>query len=456
MGIRVSIAIVVCKFTRFLLRIFRRGGTALPGKLALGVCPDLLKHLAAGVECIAITGTNGKTTSARMLEQFFIESDIYCITNKSGSNMMRGIAAEFALNATVAGKPRYKQAVIECDEAATIRVFEYLDPKVILITNVFSDQIDRFEDVRAVLEYIKKGVKRSPNAVICINADDSLVSSIADEIPNKIVYFGLDRNVYDNRSDEVSDAPLCIRCNTAYEYDYITYGHLGGFRCPSCGYARKKPDIAVTEITAKEPDSQTVKMSVFGKAYDIKINLPGEYNIYNAAGAIAAALQMGFTVATAKDAMLSFDCGFGRMEKFSLDGIPVRMILAKNAAGCNQVLNYLCNLSGSFLFAICLNDKTADGTDVSWIDHAHFERLLDIGERLRGVFVSGTRADDMARRLVESGIPDRHIKVFKSQGDMLNAVLRQDAPVYIMPTYTAMLEVREIISRKFGVKKFWE
>jgi len=456
MNPRVILAIAACKLMRFALRAMGRGGTALPGKAAVRICPDLLRHLAKDVGCAAITGTNGKTTSARMLEQFFIDSGRSYFSNKSGSNLMQGITAEFALAATATGKPKYSFAIIECDEGASKKVFEFLDPKLVLVTNVFRDQLDRFGDIGTVLECIKTGAKNSPNAIVCLNADDPLTSSIADEIPNKVVYFGVDADLYDNRPGEPSDSPNCVRCNAKYEYDYSTYAHLGGFRCPSCGYARKRPDVAVTGLKSRDSDSQSVRLCAYGETTEMTINLPGMYNVYNAAGAAAAAFELGFSPEAAKRAMMSFECGFGRMEKFDLGGLPVRMILVKNQVGCDQALNYLLSLSGDALLSICLNDRIADGTDISWIEETGFERLLEMGDRLRGVFVSGSRAGDMALRLERAGLPSGQVQVFGDMGQLLGAMLKQGAPVYILPTYTAMMELRALICRRFDVKNYWE
>ena len=453
---RIIIAVVICKLTRFALRMLKRGGTALPGKVAVKICPELLKHLAKDVKCLAITGTNGKTTSARMMEQLFIEAGSSYFSNKSGSNLMQGITAEFAQNASIIGKPKRQYAIIECDEAASKKVFEYLDPAVLLVTNVFSDQSGITGGIRETLENIKTGVRNSPNATVCLNADDPLIYSIADEVTNKVVLFGVEKGVFKDSTDEYSGASLCIRCSVAYKYDYSTYGHLGGFRCPSCGYERKTPDVAVTELITRDADSQTVRVRAFAEAADITISIPGEYNIYNAAGAIAAGREMGFSIETARTAMMNFERGFGRMEKLVLNDLPVRIILIKNPAGGNQVLNYLCGLPGDMLFAICLSDRVADGTDISWIEDVRFEKLLEMGKRLCGVLVSGTRVADMELRLKKAGIPAERMQVFEEYGEMLDAALSQDAPVYIMPTYTAMLELRAEICRRFGIKEYWK
>ena len=456
MKINVFFAVAACKFTRLMLRILKRGGTAMPGKVALRLCPDLLRHLARGVDVIAVTGTNGKTTSSRIIEQVFINSGMGYFSNKSGSNLMQGITTEFAINATLTGKPRNKYAVIECDEAASKKVFEYMSPRVILVTNVFRDQLDRYGEVTHTLENIKVGVKNAPDAIICLNADCSLTVSVADNISNRIVYFGVDTEIYKDRVQELSDATHCIRCHAEYEYKYVTYGHLGGFYCPSCGYKRPDTQVAATRLLSQDADSSSVALRAFNETRNLTINLPGGYNIYNAVGSVAAAIQMGFSLDAAIEAAGSFECGFGRMEKFVLDGVPVRMILVKNPAGCNQVLNFLTNIDGDSLFVVCLNDKIADGTDISWIWDVDFEKLANMDSRLSGVLVSGIRADDMAVRIKYADIGDGKTSVIKDYGELIKTITSQDKPVFIMPTYTAMLDLREQISKDYDYKEFWQ
>ena len=456
MKIKIFFAILACKLTKQALRILKRGGTALPGKVALGICPNLLKHLAKDVRCAVITGTNGKTTSARMLEQFYKDSAMSYITNKSGSNLLRGIAAEFALNATLKGKPKRENAIIEFDEAASKKVFEQMNPAVVLVTNVFSDQLDRYGTIDSILENIKIGINNSPNAVICLNADDPLTSSIAMDIENEVAFFGIGRGLNENYIEEPSDAENCVRCKTVYEYDYRTYGHLGSFRCPSCGYARVRADVSVEEIIESGEDSQTIKLCTHGEEFIITINQPGGYNIYNAAGVITAAIALGFSKEAAKEAMAHFEGGFGRMEKFDLNGLPVRMILAKNTVGYNRTITYLCSLSGNALIALSLNDRIADGTDVSWIKDVHFEKLHELDKRLKGIFLSGTRARDLKDCLLRVGFNQDSIQMFDDQHAMIDAAVSQEAPVYIIPSYTAMLDIRSMLARKFGLKEYWE
>ena len=454
--LKVFLAVAACKLTRLALRLLKRGGTALPGKVALKLCPRLLGTLSRGVQVIAITGTNGKTTSARIVEQALVHAGADYFANRSGSNLMQGITAEFAANASLLGRVKKAWAVIECDEAAAKQVFPLLRPKVILVTNVFRDQLDRYGEVTHTLDNIRIGLLGAPEAVVCLNADCSLTASLAEDIPNRVVFFGVDTDIYRERVSEVSDAPRCLRCGGEYVYSRVTYGHLGDWRCPGCGRTRPAPEISVTEILAQDADGERVRLSVSGRLHECYVNLPGGYNIYNAAGSVAAVLQAGFPLEAALAACGDFRCGFGRMEKFTLDGTDVRMILVKNPAGCNQVLNFLSNLEGEALFVVCLNDNYADGTDVSWIWDVNFEKLLDMGERLTGVLVSGVRAWDMAVRLKYAGLPEEKLTVRTDWGELLQAITAQDKPVFVMPTYTAMLGLRERISRDYGCREFWE
>ena len=324
------------------------------------------------------------------------------------------------------------------------------------MTNVFRDQLDRYGEVTHTLNSILTGIKNSPNAVVCINADCSLSVSMKDQIPNKVVFYGVESEIYKNRVQEVSDAPYCIKCKTEYVYDYVTYGHLGGFRCPKCGYHRPDAQVAVEKVLESTADSSKILVRFGGKEYEATVNLPGGYNIYNATAMIAAGYVMGMDDKVIINALNSFECGFGRMEKFTVNNTDVRMILIKNPAGCNQVLNFLSNLTEPALFIVALNDRFADGTDISWIWDVDFEKLNNISDMLTGVWVTGRRADEMAMRMKYTGLPIEKIRVIKDYNELIAQAVAQDAPVYLMPTYTAMLDIREIFSKSYGFKEFWE
>ncbi len=451
------LAILLCKALRLFSRLVHRGGTAMPGRYALKLCPELLSLLAKDVRTVAITGTNGKTTSARMVEEAFAEKGLNYFANRSGANLISGITTEFVMNCTLTGKMRKEYAVIECDEAAARTVFGQLKPQVILVTNLFRDQLDRYGEVTHTLENIRQAIQGAPEALLCLNADCSLTASLAGDLPNRAVFYGIDRGAAPSRpKPEISDATHCIRCKTEYEYDYISYGHLGGFRCPRCGYRRPAADYAVTDVLELRPDGSTARMRIKGEVRLVDVNLPALYNLYNAAGALAAVTEMGLGADTAIAALGRFQCGFGRMERFGLGKAGAKMMLVKNPAGCSQVIEFLQTVREHLVLVLCLNDRSADGTDVSWIWDADFEGLAALGSRLEKVVVSGDRAGDMRVRIKYAGVPQERIQLEQDYGALVDWMARQEKPIYIMPTYTAMLDLRQEIIQRVGGREFWD
>ena len=330
MKLRVMIAVLACKLCRSLIRLLGRGGTDFPGRVALKLCPNLLGELAKNVTTVIVTGTNGKTTTSRMIEQSWQDAGISYFANKSGANLLSGVTAEFAVHSTLTGRCKYPYALIEADEAALKFISKYVDAKVIVFTNVFRDQLDRYGEVTHTLEKLRIGAKNSPNAVLCLNADDSLITSLHDDVPNPVLFYGVSTPIYAGHVAEVSDAPYCIKCKSEYEYDFVTYGHLGGYRCPHCGYARPTPDLCVSRIVTSDEEHSEVVFRDGQTEIPASINLPGGYNIYNACAAMTAAKALGLDLTKAAQSLSHFACGFGRMEKFEIGGADVRMILIKN------------------------------------------------------------------------------------------------------------------------------
>lgn len=451
------LAILAGRAVRLLSRLLHRGGTDMPGRIALKLCPGLLGRLAAEVKSIAITGTNGKTTSARMIEEAFREEGKSYFANRSGANLISGITTEFIMNADWRGWPRKQYAIIECDEAAAKKVFGQLKPRVVLVTNLFRDQLDRYGEVTHTLGNIREAMQGAPEAVLCLNADCSLTASLAGDLPNKVLWYGVDEGAAPSRPQPaISDATHCIRCKTEYEYRYVTYGHLGGYHCPACGYARPKADVAVTEVVEQRADGSSVVVDLYGERRAVEVNLPAMYNIYNAVGALTAVTAMGLPAETAIASLGRFSCGFGRMEQFKLGQKGARMMLVKNPAGCNQVLEFLETISEPFVLVVCLNDRHADGTDVSWIWDAEFEALGRMGGRLRRVIVSGDRAADMRVRVKYAGVPAERIELQRDYEALVRDLEKAEDPVFLMPTYTAMLELRQTVIRHVGGAEFWE
>ena len=455
MGIRFILSVWICKLTRVLLRILKRGGTALPGKAALFICPKALAKLSEGVETIIVTGTNGKTTTCSLIAGSFEAKGMRVLANRAGANLLSGITAEFAARANLLGKSKYTHAVIECDEAALKLVAPLLRPKVIVVTNLFRDQLDRYGEVMHTLGAIRAGVQEAPGAILCLNADCSLTSSIAGERDGEVLYFGMDTALPGVGEAASSDAPRCIVCGAEYEYEYRTFGHLGGFFCPSCGYRRHAADVSVSTVQRLGSDGSEAQFTVRGENHDLKLALPGSYNLYNAASALTALMAVGFDLEAAAESMTEAKGSFGRMERFVLGDVEIRMILIKNPAGCDRVIEYLASVEGDFLPVLCLNDRIADGVDVSWIWDVDFERF--VGEREYSQFViSGDRAEDMRLRLKYAGAREERIRLERDTAELVRIIQDSKVPVYIMPNYTSMLALRQALSRVCGTGEFWE
>ena len=451
---RTIIAIAVCKSLIKILRLTGHGGTNLPGKVALRLCPNILTLTAAGIRTVIVSGTNGKTTTCRFIEQGLKASGISMFANRSGANLLAGIITEYTSNAKWNGAPKKTTAVIECDEANMKLVLHYISPEVIVLTNVFRDQLDRYGEVAHTLDELKTAVRKAPAAKLCLNADDSLVASVADILPNPCVFFGINSGNQTSRCSEPSDAMYCIRCKHRYSYRYVTYAHLGGFYCPNCGYERPRANIAVNTVIEENRENSIVELSIHGRTIRRTIPLPALYNVYNYLAALAAVTAFGLADIPAfseGDKVI----GFGRMEHFDI-GAGVTMILVKNPTGFTQVIEYLSGVTSEYDLLCCLNDKPQDGTDISWIWDAPLEALSDNGNHIHDVYVTGTRKEDMYLRLKHAGFPTERLHTVDKPLGFIRQLEQHTRPVVIVPTYTAMMELRRSLARKTGSKAFWE
>ena len=454
-SLRTMLAAAACKLTRGILHLTGRGGTALPGKVAKAIDPRILSRVSRGMQVMLVTGTNGKTTTCRMLENAVEKGGGKCLLNRSGANLLSGITAEFVCNTDGMGRPKAEYAVIECDEGALKQVAPVLRPKVIVVTNLFRDQLDRYGEVMNTLNKIKDGIRLSPDSILCLNADCSLTESLADDVPNRVVRYGISTPVKDQDRHEISDAKYCIHCGTEYRYRYHTYAHLGGFYCPGCGFRRRDPFVAVTDVLAAASHGSKIRLRVGEKVFETKVGLPAVYNIYNAAAAIAAGEAFGLPDSAVLGAVSGAGASFGRMEDFMLGDVRLQMILVKNPTGCNQAIDYILQVGEDYNVVICLNDRTADGHDISWIWDADYERLAADPGRHR-IYVSGCRAEDMCLRLKYAGIEEARIIKEKDYGRLVRRLKKSRLPVYILPNYTSMLDFRRVLLKAAGGEAFWK
>jgi len=449
-------SVAACKLTRFALRKTGRGGTAIPGIVALKIAKNILASVSQGMKIVVVTGTNGKTTTCNMIEHALTSGGHDCLLNKSGANLMHGIASDLISSADWRGRPTHEYAVLECDEAALKQVVPYIRPKAIVVTNLFSDQVDRYGGVENTLQEIRTGVERSPRSVLVLNAEDPLSASLARNVPNKVVWYGLDESVGVQGNVDLSDAGVCPACGSRYEYDYHVYAHLGGFRCPKCGYSRQAPDVAVVSIDEKTADGSTVSMRIRKKDIQkVRIALPAVYNVYNAAASVATIMALRLPAREAIEALATVHSSFGRLETFDLGGNRLQMILVKNPAGCNQAFSYVTGFDEDFSAVLCLNDRTGDGHDISWIESTDYEKLVS-DPHLQKIYVGGDRAQDLYARLQRAGADQTRMELFPDYAALVAKLKTEQVPVFLLPNYTAMMELRDALSPETGAKEFWE
>ncbi|MBU3143427.1 Mur ligase family protein [Clostridium sp. CF012] len=447
--IRSLLSILASKFIMKLSKVLFKGGTNFPGKIALKLDPDILKTIANNYEVILITGTNGKTTTTSMIYSIIKASNKPVITNNTGANMYTGIVACFISNYSFKKSSVKKIAIIEVDEANLKFVTDYISPTVITITNLFRDQLDRYGEVYTTLKKILEGVEKTPTSTLILNGDESLLGNL--NLKNPIIYYGFGTKVNENRIVDINaDAKFCTICKAPYEYNFITYNHLGDFYCSKCGY--KRPELTYSIDKIIELSTSGSKVHINNKEY--YINQPGTYNIYNALCAYSVAKALGIDDNIIEHALKTVASSFGRQETLNIEGTEVKIILVKNPAGYDEAVNTINLDKRRINLSLLLNDNYADGKDVSWIWDVNFERLTSLN--INKIMIAGIRLYDMAIRLKVAGFPAESFLLCKDEEALLHQIKSCDGEiVYILATYTAMIDLRKFLHAKGYIDKIW-
>lgn len=465
-SIRASAAIATGRAAGTLLRRLRLGGgTSLPGLVARYVDPHVTRHLGAQMRHgnIVITGTNGKTTTSALVTSVLRQAGLRVWRNREGSNLARGIATSLMAHAALSGKLREQgdaMGVFEVDEAAFPQVVAELQPRTILVTNLFRDQLDRYGEVDIVAERWRDALATLPaDTTLILNADDPAVAALADARPtgSPVFYFGVEDAPTaedDAQRTHVVDTRTCPRCRQLLTVTERFYSHIGHWRCPACGFARPNPVVRARQVSFTGLEgSRFILETPLGQT-EVVAHLPGLYNVYNTLAATTAGVVAGASLPAIQTAIERFTPAFGRGERIAMGDRSALLLLAKNPTGLNEVLRALGQDAAKHHLLFILNDRAADGEDVSWIWDADFEQVTG---KIASLTTSGTRAYDLALRFKYTGsTPDT---VEPDIGAALTAALAHvpaGETLYIVPTYTAMLAVRGEISRRGYAPRYWE
>lgn len=467
MSLLIPLAIVTGKVAGNLARrLHLGGGTTLPGSLARRLAPAVLKQLTAALPqgVVLVSGTNGKTTTSRMLAGILQAGGQRVLHNRAGANLMAGLTATAIADADWRGRPHATIGLFETDEATLPQAIIETRPRLVMIHNLFRDQLDRYGEVDRVAAAWREALTGlPPTTTVVLNADDPAVADLGAGLRARVVYYGLDDPEHATGAGaDIADAQFCRRCGQRYVYTLAFYAHIGHYHCPACGHCRPAPQVRLARLRTEGVQGSRLYLLYPGGALEVMLPLPGLYNAANATAATAAALTLGVAPAVIRTALEGFNAAFGRIERLTAGpgGPPLLIALIKNPVGATETVRMLAEsaaTSGEGLhLLIAINDRTADGTDVSWLWDAEFELLVG---RAAIVTVSGSRAWDMAVRLKYAGVPEANIRIEPDLGravDRALAALPPGTTLYLLPTYTALLDLRAELAGRGWVRRFWE
>ena len=424
----------------------------MPGKVLSALDPDALDRLAERLPLgsALISATNGKTTSAAMAAEI-LSPRLRLAHNASGANLVSGVTSALlsARNAEL--------GLFEVDEAALPEVARRVGPRAVCLGNLFRDQLDRYGELEHVAERWRRTVRELPaEAVLVVNGDDPQVGDLSRERTGGLV-FGLDDPRHARPElQHAADSKWCLSCGHPYEYAAAYVGHLGDYRCPACGHARPRLDVAARDVELRGLECVEFTLAAPDGERRVRLAVPGLYNVYNALAAASLALALGVGLDDVQAGLERFGAAFGRFERITVGERSLLVLLVKNPAGANEAVRTLVTGGAPKLAVVALNDAIADGRDVSWIWDVDWEPLLAGLER---IVVTGERAAEMALRFKYGGFSPAAIEVVPELDRALDRGLEltsEDGELVVLPTYTAMLALRKIVSERGFVRPYWE
>lgn len=432
------------KSSHFVLSKLGRGST-LPGKLALKFDNDILNTLARDYEVVVITGTNGKTLTTALTVGILKDAFDEVVTNPSGANMISGITTTFLT--AKKGKSGKNIAVLEIDEASLSRICDYIKPSLFVFTNIFRDQMDRYGEIYTTYQMILDAAQKVPTATVLLNGDSPLFNSVT--LKNPVQYYGFDTEKGEPKLAHYNtEGILCPKCQHILKYKLNTYANLGDYICEHCGFRRPELDYKLTQLTSLRHNSSDFVID--GQSYHI--NIGGLYNIYNALAAVSVAQFFEVEPTTIKIGFDKSRAVFGRQETFKIGDKECTLVLIKNPVGATQALEMIKLAPYPFSLSVLLNANYADGIDTSWIWDADFEQILNMD--IPHMIAGGVRHSEIARRLRVTGYNAEQISEVADLSQVFEKIKNQETKhAYILATYTAMLEFRELLASHQVVRK---
>ena len=448
MDLRLVLAILLGKSTAFLNKIRGTGATAAPGLVGLKIDPQLVAKItkANNLKSIIVSGTNGKTTTSRLIFDL-ISRKYKVIHNRQGSNLLRGVASSLISSISLTGKTTTNLCLWEADEASLTSIIEQSDPKVVVLLNLFRDQLDRYGEIDTTRKKWQKVVESlNKNTTLVINSDDPNINFLAKSTKAQKLFFGIDvSNINLPSLENIADVKFCPNCTHKLAYQKLYSAHLGVYKCTNCNFKRTSPNTKAISVNFKKDFTTEIEIAA-STIIKTTYPLPGLFNVYNILAAISAIKPFNLSNKIIKEKIQNFSSAFGRFQKIRKDEIEIITFLIKNPAGTNEVLRTIHGSSPLNLLVI-LNDNIADGRDVSWIWDTNWESLND---KVANLFISGTRAYDLALRFKYANfkIAGSNINpdVQKSIDSALKN-LKSGSTLFILPTYTALLSVQKNLTK---------
>ena len=453
MSLRSRTAIATCKAVHYIMRKLGRTARALPGMIALAIDPKIIDKLSAGHKTIVITGTNGKTTTTHIVQQAVINTYGTAAYDPSSTNLEQGIATTLCLDSTVGGVRTSDWAVIECDEGASKNILPAMHPQVMVVTNLYRDQVDRYTSWTTARDYIITAAKSSPDTVLVLDADCQVTASIADAVPNKVVWFGVECPVYNEGVADYDASVTCVQCGAELTFAHRTFAHLGSYTCPSCGRVHHTADIACTAISNPTEKSCTLTLRINGQEHTVDANVRAGYDVYNAVAAVAGLLTTGMPEQDVFRALAHFTHAMHRFEIFDVDGTPTRLLLGKNTAGTNQLINMLLQegeLPRNLVFL--LGAEIMDGVTTEWIQDVRWEKLCSPDTR---VTVGGPKYADMQDRLLRAGVDPQSMHVQTDYAALVRELAATGEPVTVIANCSTIEALRLELVKTYQPIDFW-